>query len=180
VHAYLLRTYLWKFHLLYLKRLFYYFAAPFFYFSLYSSLFFPIICVVCDPWCRLFALPYTTIDFLKDVHVFCEHICFIFYIGRGYSIFLLPLSFISPCTFHYFFPQLCFLWSWHELFVYFFPFYCLTSYTFNNYFSWLVYVFIFGPFCSLFTTTCRKLRIMRGSDAAGMAPRSLGQVGRNK
>jgi len=32
----------------------------------------------------------------------------------------------------------------------------------------------------LFTTTCRKLRIMRGSDAAGMAPRSLEQVGRNK
>ncbi|XP_025808864.1 auxin-responsive protein IAA19-like [Panicum hallii] len=32
----------------------------------------------------------------------------------------------------------------------------------------------------LFTTTCRKLRIMRGSDAAGMAPRSLEEVGRNK
>ncbi|KAJ1264045.1 hypothetical protein BS78_09G232500 [Paspalum vaginatum] len=32
----------------------------------------------------------------------------------------------------------------------------------------------------LFTTICRKLRIMRGSDAAGMAPRSLEQIGRNK
>ncbi|XP_062180917.1 auxin-responsive protein IAA19-like isoform X2 [Phragmites australis] len=32
----------------------------------------------------------------------------------------------------------------------------------------------------LFTTSCRKLRIMRGSDAAGMAPRSLEQTGRNK
>ncbi|CAN6359189.1 unnamed protein product [Urochloa humidicola] len=33
---------------------------------------------------------------------------------------------------------------------------------------------------SLFATICRKLRIMRGSDAAGMAPRSLEQIGRNK
>ncbi|CAL5096215.1 unnamed protein product [Urochloa decumbens] len=32
----------------------------------------------------------------------------------------------------------------------------------------------------LFTMICRKLRIMRGSDAAGMAPRSLEQIGRNK
>jgi len=32
----------------------------------------------------------------------------------------------------------------------------------------------------LFTTICRKLRIMRGSDAAGMAPRSLEQIARNK
>ena len=32
----------------------------------------------------------------------------------------------------------------------------------------------------LFTTSCRKLRIMRGSDAAGMAPRSLEQTGQNK
>ncbi|XP_062232119.1 auxin-responsive protein IAA19-like [Phragmites australis] len=32
----------------------------------------------------------------------------------------------------------------------------------------------------LFTSNCRKLRIMRGSDAAGMAPRSLEQMGRNK
>ncbi|KAL5232579.1 hypothetical protein ABZP36_031355 [Zizania latifolia] len=31
----------------------------------------------------------------------------------------------------------------------------------------------------LFTTICRKLRIMRGSDAAGMAPRSLEQTGQN-
>ncbi|CAN6336832.1 unnamed protein product [Urochloa humidicola] len=32
----------------------------------------------------------------------------------------------------------------------------------------------------LFTTICRKLRIMRGSDAAGMAPRSAEQIGLNK
>ncbi|KAL6845400.1 hypothetical protein ACP4OV_024895 [Aristida adscensionis] len=32
----------------------------------------------------------------------------------------------------------------------------------------------------LFTTICRKLKIMRGSDAAGIAPRSLEQSGQNK
>lgn len=32
----------------------------------------------------------------------------------------------------------------------------------------------------LFTTICRKLKIMRGSDAAGIAPRSLEQTGQNK
>ncbi|XP_051225392.1 auxin-responsive protein IAA5 [Lolium perenne] len=32
----------------------------------------------------------------------------------------------------------------------------------------------------LFTTICRKLKIMRGSDAAGIAPRALEQTGQNK
>ncbi|KAM0888935.1 hypothetical protein ACQ4PT_028027 [Festuca glaucescens] len=32
----------------------------------------------------------------------------------------------------------------------------------------------------LFTTICRRLKIMRGSDAAGIAPRALEQTGQNK
>jgi len=32
----------------------------------------------------------------------------------------------------------------------------------------------------LFTTICRKLKIMRGSDAVGIAPRTIEQTGQNK